>query len=318
MASVCAGTLALMDAGVPIKTPIAGISIGLITGERGESVILTDIQGLEDHFGDMDFKVAGTSEGVTAIQLDIKVPKIGYEVIEQALDQAKRARGVILEIMANAISEPRKEMSPYAPRMTRIMVPVDKIGMVIGPGGKTIRGIVEETGATVDIEDDGTVTIGSTDAESAKKAINIIENMTREVKAGEIYTGKVVRILNFGAFVEILPGTDGMVHISELSDRRVPSVEDVLEIGEEVTVMVIDVDPQGKIALSRKALLEDSDKNRSSDVDENGEETESPNSYSQRRSPARPGRGGRDTGNHQPGRRGQPRRGGTGGRRSPR
>jgi len=259
MASVCACTLALMDAGVPIKAPVAGISIGLATGKDGESAILTDIQGMEDHYGAMDFKVAGTAEGITAIQLDIKLNSISFDVIEAALPQAREARLAILDHMNQTISAPRDEMSPYAPRMTRITIPIDKIGALIGPGGKTIRGIVEETGATVDVEDDGTVTIGSSDGAAATRAIEIVEGLTREVKVGDIFTGKVVRILNFGAFVEILPGTDGMVHISELADHHVPTVEDVVQLGEEITVEVIGVDPSGKIALSRRALLEGGD-----------------------------------------------------------
>ena len=258
MGSACAGTLALMDAGVPITRPVAGISVGLVTGENGRFETLTDIQGMEDHIGDMDFKVAGTTEGITAIQLDIKVQNIGFEVVEQALAQAKEARMTILDRMAQAISSPREEVSDHAPRLTRISVPVDKIGAVIGPGGKTIRGIVEETNATVDVQDDGTVFIGATDREAAQKAIDMVKALTKEAKTGEIYTGKVVRILDFGAFVEILPGKDGMVHISELADYRVPSVEDVVQLGEEITVMVKDVDPvTGKIALSRRALLVD-------------------------------------------------------------
>jgi polyribonucleotide nucleotidyltransferase len=259
MASVCACTLALMDAGVPIKAPVAGISIGLATDKDGESTTLTDIQGMEDHYGAMDFKVAGTAEGITAIQLDIKLNSISFDVIEAALPQAREARLAILDRMNQTISAPRDEMSPYAPRMTRITIPIDKIGALIGPGGKTIRGIVEETGATVDVDDDGTVTIGSSDGAAAKRAIEIVEGLTREVKVGDIFTGKVVRILNFGAFVEILPGTDGMVHISELADHRVPTVEDVVQLGEEITVEVIGVDPSGKIALSRRALLEGGD-----------------------------------------------------------
>ena len=232
--------------------------MGLVTGENGRFETLTDIQGMEDHIGDMDFKVAGTTEGITAIQLDIKVQNIGFEVVEQALAQAKEARMTILDRMAQAISSPREEVSAHAPRLTRISVPVDKIGAVIGPGGKTIRGIVEETGATVDVQDDGTVFIGATDREAAQKAIDMVKALTKEAKTGEIYTGKVVRILDFGAFVEILPGKDGMVHISELADYRVPSVEDVVQVGEEITVMVKDVDPvTGKIALSRRALLAD-------------------------------------------------------------
>jgi polyribonucleotide nucleotidyltransferase len=255
MGSVCAGILALMDAGVPIKAPVAGISIGLVAGEDGKFAVLTDIQGMEDHYGDMDFKVAGTKDGITAIQLDIKVQNIGFEVIEAALAQAKEARLAILDRMMQTISESRTEMSPYAPRMTRITIPVGKIGAVIGPGGKTIRGIVEETGATVDVQDDGTVIIGSTDSTAASRAVEIIEGLTKVAKVGDIYTGKVVRILPFGAFVQILPGQDGMVHISELANRRVPTVEDEVEMGEEITVQVIGVDQSGKIALSRRALL---------------------------------------------------------------
>ena len=256
MGSVCAGTMALMDAGVPIKAPVAGISIGLVAEEDGKFVTLTDIMGLEDHAGHMDFKVAGTRDGVTAIQLDIKVSNIGMEVIEAALAQAKEARLVLLDRMAEAIAEPRTEMSQYAPKMTSIKIPVDKIGAVIGPGGKMIRSIVEETGATVDVQDDGTIVIGAADQSAGNRAIEIIEGLTKEAKVGEIYTGKVVRILNFGAFVEILPGKDGMVHISELSDHRVPSVEDVVSLGDEITVIVKDVDATGRIALSRRMLLE--------------------------------------------------------------
>jgi len=256
MGSVCAGTLALMDAGVPIKTPIAGISVGLITGDNGEHVILTDIQGLEDHIGDMDFKVAGSETGITAIQLDIKVKHISMTVIEEALEQAREARLFLIERIRETISEARPELSQYAPRLIRISIPVDKIGMIIGPGGKTIRGIVERTGATVDVADDGTVTIGSTDGEAAQQAIKMITDMTKEVKTGEVYTGKVVKIASFGAFVEILPGRDGMVHISELADYRVPSVEDVVSVGEEIEVIVLNVDPTGRIKLSRRALLE--------------------------------------------------------------
>ncbi len=256
MGTVCAGTLALMDAGVPIKKPIAGISVGLVAGENGQYATLTDIQGLEDHIGDMDFKVAGSRDGITAIQLDIKVKNIGFDVIRDALEQAKEARLFLLDRIDETISQTREELSPYAPRMTRISIPVSKIGMVIGPGGKTIRAIVEETKATVDVSDDGTVTIGSSDAEAAAKAVSMIENLTKEIKVGEIYTGKVVKIAPFGAFVQLLPGKDGMVHISELADYRVPTVEDVVHEGEEITVIVIDVDPTGRVKLSRRALLQ--------------------------------------------------------------
>ena len=259
MASTCAGILALMDAGVPIKKPVAGISIGLVTDDEGRFVTLTDIQGMEDHFGDMDFKVAGTAEGITAIQLDIKVQNIGFKVIEQTLAQAREARLEVLAKMAEAIDAPRAEVSQYAPRMTSVSIPVSKIGSVIGPGGKTIRGIIEETGAQVDVQDDGTVFVSSVDGDASKRAVEMIENLTKEAKIGEIYTGKVVRILGFGAFVEILPGQDGMVHVSELSDHRVESVEDEIEMGQELTVQVIDIDPQGKISLSRRSLLLDED-----------------------------------------------------------
>ena len=260
MGSVCASTLALMDAGVPIKTPIAGISIGLITGDDGKHVTLTDIQGLEDHVGDMDFKVAGSDRGITAIQLDIKVKSIGFDVIRDALAQAREARHFILERIRQTISEARSEVSSYAPRMVRIRIPVDKIGALIGPGGKTIRGIIEETKATVDVQDDGTVMVGSTDAEASSRAVQMIQDLTREIIVGEIYTGKVVKITNFGAFVEIMPGRDGMVHISELADYRVPSVEDVVSVGEEITVIVLDIDPTGRVKLSRRALLEGSER----------------------------------------------------------
>jgi len=272
MGSVCACSLALMDAGVPITSPVAGISIGLITGNNEQFATLTDIQGMEDHFGDMDFKVAGTKEGITAIQLDIKIQSIDSKIIEAALTQAKEARMFLLKQMQGVIDTPRTDMSPYAPRMTRIKIPINKIGAVIGPGGKMIRSIVEETKATVDVQDDGTVMIGSTDADSSRKAIEIIEGLTKEAKVGDIYTGKVVRILNFGAFVEILPGTDGMVHISELADYRVPKVEDVLQLGDMVKVEVIGIDPSGKIGLSRKSLLNKGDtSNEDSSNSEHGD-----------------------------------------------
>ena len=259
MASVCAGTLALMDAGVPIKAPVAGISVGLVTGDDGRYVTLTDIQGMEDHIGDMDFKVAGTSEGITAIQLDIKVKSISFDVVKDALSQAKEARLFILERIKETIQESRPELSPFAPRVIRISIPVEKIGAIIGPGGKTIRGIIEATKATVDVMDDGTVMIGSSDEAAAKKAVEMIQNLTREVKAGDIYTGKVVRLMNFGAFVEILPGKDGLVHISELSDHHIASVEDEVSVGDEITVVVKEIDSMGRINLSRRALMQGDD-----------------------------------------------------------
>jgi polyribonucleotide nucleotidyltransferase len=258
MASVCGSVLALMDAGVPIKAPVAGVAMGLVKGEDSFRV-LTDIAGLEDGMGDMDFKVAGTREGITALQLDIKIKGITEEILRTALLQAREGRLFILDRMAETIGEARPEMSRYAPRMYRINIPSEKIGLVIGPGGKTVRGIIEETGASIDIQDDGTVFVGSTTEDGAKRAIQIIEGMTKEVKVGEIYTGKVSRILNFGAFVEILPGKDGLVHISELADYHVDSVEDEVEIGDEITVMVTEIDNLGRINLSRRALMEDYD-----------------------------------------------------------
>lgn len=264
MATVCASTLALMDAGVPIKAPIAGISVGLVTDDNGEYVTLTDIQGLEDHVGDMDFKVAGSRNGITAIQLDIKVNSISYDVIRDALEQAREGRHQILDVIHDEIEDVREELSPYAPRMETIHIPVDKIGSVIGPGGKTIRGIVEATKATVDIQDDGSVVIGSTDGDAAQAAIQMIRDLTRDVEVGEIYTGTVVKTMPFGAFVEILPGRDGMVHISELADYHVPAVEDEVNVGDEVTVVVIEVDGD-RVRLSRKALM------RGDDVDETGD-----------------------------------------------
>jgi len=256
MASVCASSLSLMDAGIPIKRAVAGVAMGLITRDNGDHAILTDIEGIEDAYGDMDFKVAGTAEGITALQLDIKLKGIGLEILEKALSQAKEARLFILETMQQTISSSRPEVSHYAPRMHKIMIAPDKIGTVIGPGGKTIRSIVAETKATVDVDNDGTVLIGSPDEEAARKAIEIIESLTRDVEVGGIYAGKVVRLMNFGAFVEILPGKEGLVHISELADHRVASVEDVVKVGDEITVKVIEIDHLGRINLSRRALLE--------------------------------------------------------------
>ena len=255
MASTCASSLSLMDAGIPVKAAVAGISIGLVTGDNGEYALLTDIEGMEDNYGDMDFKVAGTSEGITAIQLDIKLKGLRMDIIENTLKQANEARQFILGKMNEAISASRPEMSQYAPRMYKMQLPPDKIGTVIGPGGKTIRAIIEETGTTVDINNDGIAYIGSTDGESADKAIKMIEDLTRDVEVGAIYTGKVVRIMNFGAFVEILPGKDGMVHISELADHRVDKVEDEVQIGDEITVKVTEIDSQGRVNLSRRAVF---------------------------------------------------------------
>ncbi len=256
MASVCASSLSLMDAGIPVKIPVAGISVGLVTGEKGEYVILTDIEGMEDNYGDMDFKVASTTRGITALQLDIKLKGLSIEILEKALGQGRQAVGFILGEMEKTISRSRPELSRYAPRMHRMVIPQDKIGAVIGPGGKTIRSIIDETKTTIDIDNDGVVYVGATDGDSANKAIKMIEDLTREVEVGAIYTGKVTRIMSFGAFVEILPGKEGMVHISELADYRVDKVEDIARVGDELTVKVTDIDSQGRINLSRRAVFE--------------------------------------------------------------
>ena len=255
MASICANSLALMDAGVPITAPVAGMAMGLITdGDR--QVILTDIMGREDALGDMDFKVAGTRAGVTALQLDLKIPKVEPEVLRQALSQAKDARLYALDRMDETISKAREDLSPYAPRITMLKIDPQKIGLVIGPGGKTIRRIIEETGVKIDVEDDGTVIIACTDAEGSRKAVEMVRAMTEEPEIGKIYTGTVKRVTDFGAFVEILPGTDGLVHVSQLADYHVASVQDVVRVGDELMVMVVDIDAEHKIRLSRRAVLE--------------------------------------------------------------
>ncbi len=256
MGSVCGSTLALMDAGVPIKAPVSGVAMGLITDDTGRYKILTDIQGTEDHLGDMDFKVAGTAAGITALQMDIKISGLSAQMMKEALEQAKVARMAIMDIMLGTIDAPRPELKPHAPRIITVKIPVDKIGALIGPGGKNIRALQEETGAKIDIEEDGTVYIASTDGEGAKIAQERIESLGESVVIGNIYTGKVVRVEAFGAFVNILPGVDGLVHISQLASERVNTVEDVCVLGDELTVMVTDVDPQGKIRLSRQAVLE--------------------------------------------------------------
>ncbi len=255
MGSVCGGTLALMDAGVPIRAPVSGVAMGLVTRDDGTYRILTDIQGVEDFLGDMDFKVAGTAEGVTGLQMDIKVRGITPQIMREALAQAHEGRMFILEKMRGTIETARPQLSQYAPRITKIKINPDRIRDIIGPGGKMIRRITEETKCTIDIEDDGTVLIGSTDADNAQKAIDIIQGLTRDVEVGAVYAGKVTRIMAFGAFVEILPGKEGLVHISELADYRVPTVEDVVKIGDEVSVLVTEIDRQGRINLSRRALL---------------------------------------------------------------
>lgn len=258
MGSVCASTLSLMDAGVPIKAPVSGVAMGLV--KDGEYfTILTDIQGLEDALGDMDFKVAGTKDGVTAIQMDIKIAGINRAILESALEQAYRGRMHILGKMLEAIDKPRTELSPFAPRIITMQIDPDKIRDVIGPGGKIIKKIIEETGVEIDIEDDGKVFIAAVDQEAAKKAVKIIETLVREVEVGASYLGKVTRLMNFGAFVEILPGKEGLVHISQLAAERVAKVEDVVKIGDEILVKVTEIDRQGRINLSRKALLKAGD-----------------------------------------------------------
>jgi polyribonucleotide nucleotidyltransferase len=255
MASVCGSTLALMDTGVPIKSPVSGVAMGLIKeGDRYR--ILTDILGLEDHLGDMDFKVAGTKKGITALQMDIKIKGISSELLSEALEQSRQARFSIMDKMLETISEPRSDLKPHVPRIVTIQIPVDKIGAVIGPGGKTIRSIQDETGAQIDIDEDGTVYIATADGESARLAQERVEALTEVPEVGRIYTGKVVGIKDFGAFVEIVPGTDGLVHISQLSSQHVKSVNDVVSIGDEITVMVTDIEKDGKIRLSRQAVLE--------------------------------------------------------------
>ena len=253
MASVCGATLSLMDAGVPIKSPVAGIAMGLVV-EGEQYAILTDIAGAEDHYGDMDFKVAGTSRGITALQMDIKVGGITPAIMTEALEQARQARLSILESMNGAISEPRTAVSPYAPRIYSMKIPTDKIRDVIGPGGKTIRSIIEQTGVKIDVEDDGQVNIASADESSAKKAIQIIQDLTAVAEIGKTYLGKVVRLVEFGAFVEIFPGTDGLLHISEVAEHRIRDIHDELKEGDQVLVKVINVDGN-KVKLSRRAVL---------------------------------------------------------------
>lgn len=255
-ASVCGSTLALMDAGVPISAPVAGIAMGLIKDEEtGKVVILTDIQGLEDFLGDMDFKVAGTEKGITAIQMDIKIKGIDRDILDKALAQAREGRLFILKSMLEVIPEPRKELSPFAPKIINITIDPEKIREVIGPGGKVINGIIDKTGVKIDIEDDGRVFIYGADVEAAERALKMVQDIVKEVEVGEIYEGKVMRILDFGAFVELLPGKEGLVHISKLAWERVNKVEDVVHIGDTITVKVVEIDDQGRINLSRKALL---------------------------------------------------------------
>ncbi|HEY9807584.1 MAG TPA: polyribonucleotide nucleotidyltransferase, partial [Candidatus Obscuribacterales bacterium] len=256
MGSVCGSTLALMDAGVPITKPVSGAAMGLIK-EGDEVRILTDIQGIEDFLGDMDFKVAGTDSGITALQMDMKITGLSMEIIAKAIEQAKPARMHILDKMLATINQPRQELSPYAPRLLTIKIDQDLIGMIIGPGGKTIKGITEETGAKIDIEDDGTVTISAVDGEKAKRARNIIQGMTRKLNAGDVYAGRVTRIIPIGAFVEFLPGKEGMIHISQLAEHRVGKVEDEVAVGDEVVVKVREIDNRGRVNLTRLGIHPD-------------------------------------------------------------
>ncbi len=254
MGSVCGSTLSLMDAGVPIKSPVSGVAMGLIK-EEDKFAVLTDIQGMEDHLGDMDFKVAGTEKGITAIQMDIKIAGINRDILKEALEQARKGRMYILQKMLDVISEPRPDLSPYAPRIITTTIDPDKIRNVIGPGGKTIKKIIDETGVKIDIEDDGRVFIAAVDGEAGKKALEIIESLTADVEIGKIYLGKVVKITDFGAFVEVLPGKEGLVHISQLAEQRVGKVEDVVSVGDEIMVKVIKIDEHGRVNLSRKEAL---------------------------------------------------------------
>ncbi len=263
MASVCGGVLALMDAGVPIKTPVAGISCGLVTEFNGEQLarytLLTDIIGSEDHFGDMDWKLCGTRAGVTGFQLDLKLPGISLKLMEEAIYRTRDDRQKVLDVMEAVLAAPRTEMSPYAPRIETIKINPDKIGLLIGPGGKTIKGIVAETGAEINIEDDGSVHIYSNNGDALARAKQIINGMTKEITPGELFQGTVVSIKEFGAFVEVLPGKDGLVHISELADFRVNKVEDVVRVGDSVWVKCIGIDDKGRVKLSRKAAMKDRD-----------------------------------------------------------
>lgn len=261
MATVCGGTLALMDAGVPIKAPVAGIAMGLIK-EGSKVIVLSDILGLEDHLGDMDFKVTGTSKGITALQMDMKIEGITIDIMRSALQQAKDGRLHILEKMAETLGAPRQDLNPFAPRIISMKINQDKIKDVIGSGGKVIRSIVEQTGAKIDIEDDGTINIASADEAAANKAKEIIKGIVQEAAVGKIYTGKVRKIMDFGAFVEIFPGTDGLLHISQISERRLEKVTDELKEGDEVLVKVLEIDRQGKIRLSRKEAMRDKEKTK--------------------------------------------------------
>ncbi len=312
MATVCGGSLALFDAGVPMLAPVAGVAMGLIKGEGSDFVVLSDIAGQEDHYGDMDFKVAGTREGITALQMDIKIGGVTRDIMSKALEQARAGRLHILGLMERVLPTPRQDLSRFAPRLHTLHVPKDKIRDVIGPGGKTIRSIIEETGCDIDIEDDGKVIISSPDEQAASRAIQMIERLTEVPEIGKVYTGTVRRIESFGAFVEILPGTDGLVHVSEIAPYRVREVSDVLTEGDEVQVKVLSIDETGKIRLSRKAVImeaPDYDPAQYAGMGETGPPREGER---ERPEGGRGGRGGGGFGGRRDGR-GGPRRGGPGG-----
>jgi polyribonucleotide nucleotidyltransferase len=267
MASVCGGSMSMMDAGAPLKGAVAGIAMGLVS-DGSNYAVLTDIAGQEDHYGDMDFKVAGTTRGITALQMDIKVEGLSRQILEEAMEQARLGRLRLLEIMGDAIGSGREDISPYAPRIIQIKIDVDKIRNVIGPGGKMIRHIVDTTGAKINVEDDGTVEIATSDGRAAQKAIDMVQSLTRVPEIGEEFDGIVRRIEPYGAFVEILPNHDGLVHISELSLERIPDIRDVLTEGDELKVRIIDIDANDRIKLSRRVILEDEARARGEDIPE--------------------------------------------------
>jgi polyribonucleotide nucleotidyltransferase len=295
MASVCGATLALMDAGAPISTPVAGIAMGLVK-EGDLYAVLTDIAGAEDHYGDMDFKVAGTREGITALQMDIKVPNVTTGLMKEALEQARRARLFILDKMVAVIATPRESLSPYAPRIYTLHIPTDKIREVIGPGGKVIRGIIEQTGVKIDVEDDGTVNIFSADGESANRALQMIQDIAAVAEVGKTYLGKVVRLVDFGAFVEIFPGTDGLLHISEIAENRIRNVTDELKEGDQILVKVLALEGN-KIKLSRKAVLREQ-REKLKGPGEAPEPEEAPRDQTDRPPQDRPHDRGGDRGGH--------------------
>ncbi|GAB4323101.1 MAG: polyribonucleotide nucleotidyltransferase [Dehalococcoidia bacterium] len=319
MASVCGSTLALMDAGVPIKAPVAGVAMGLIMGDDGTYRVLTDIAGQEDFMGDMDFKVAGTRDGITALQMDIKIAGVSTELLRNALEQARQARTFILDKMLEVIPRPRETVGQYAPKVYAIKIEPDQIGTVIGPGGRVVRRIQEDSGgATIDIQEDGTIFVGAVELEVARRAIQMIEGLTKEVKVGDVYHGKVTRILNFGAFVEILPGKEGLVHISELSEGRVGKVEDVVQVGDEVDVMVTEIDNLGRINLSRRALLKQTFAEAEGDEEFEAEYEEEEEGAEEERGPREEHAAATRDGDGGGGRRRRRRRGGGGGERTDR